>query len=212
MQRKAGRIATFTLLAAFAFATSSLAAAAQTTGNPSTQPPAASLSAKQILQRLCGEKTGGVACDKDVLESRSEDEAWVVLNHACEHSTWHGTQACTTFLLQRGGVLVFNLRTNEWTAKWETKSHPLKFDAAGTPTLRLKPRDAKPLKIVVEDISPLTYSATPGAVKEDDLPIVTGLKSFLALAGTGIQGLVQTITFSAAAAVSSPPPSTGFDF
>jgi hypothetical protein len=165
--------------------------------------------AKGLLKALCGNDNPEPACK--ALPDLSPDEAWLVLNHACRRSTWHDTPACTTFWLQRGGVLSFNLKTNDWSAQWEQASYPLKFDVTGAPTMRLKPRDAKPLKILVEDISPLMYSATPGLPKEDDLSIVAGLKSFLALAGTGIQGLVQTVTFASVAGVPQAPK-PGLDF
>jgi hypothetical protein len=42
--------------------------------------------------------------------------------------------------------------------------------------------------------------------KEDDLAIIAGLKSFLTLAGTGIQGLVQTIAASTTDVASAPQP------
>lgn len=168
------------------------------------------IDAKVLLGNLCGSANPEPAC-KSLLDL-SSDEAWLVLNYACRLPNWQSTAPCTTFWLNSGGVLTFNLKTNEWTAQWEQASYPLKFDVTGAPTMRLKPRDAKPLKVLIEDISPLAYSAAPGLPKEEDLAIVAGLKSFLALAGTGIQGLVQTITFaSATGAAAATKPSAGLD-
>lgn len=163
---------------------------------------------RALLAALCGEDSPEPTCK--AVAGLSPDEAWLVLNHACRKPTWQNTAPCTTFMMSHGGVLTFNLKTDEWTAQWEQASYPLKFDVTGAPTLRLKPRDAKPLKIVVSEISPLTYSATPGVPKEDDLAIVAGLKSFLALAGTGLQGLVQTIAFASAAGPPAAPGSGAF--
>lgn len=157
----------------------------------------AGIDAPALLAALCGEGNKEPACE--AREDLSPDEAWLVLNEACKHAPWQSTTPCVTFRPQRGGVLIFNLKTNIWTAQWEQDSYPLKFDVTGAPTLRLRPRDARPVKILVEEISPLAYSVAPGLPKEDDLTVIAGLKSFLALAGTGIQGLVQTVTFAAAA-------------
>lgn len=156
-----------------------------------------------LLRVLCGTGSAEPACQ--ALADLSPDEAWLVVNEACRRPRWQSTDPCTTFRQRRGGVLIFNLRTNTWTAQWEQAAYPLKFDVTGAPTMRLRSNDAKPLKVVVEEISPLAYSAVPGQAKEDDLAIVAGLKSFLALAGTGIQGLVQTITFTAAPGLTRSP-------
>lgn len=153
-------------------------------------------SPKELLVTLCGKDNPEPACTAS--SELSQDEAWLVLNHACRPVETQTTDPCKTFWQNHGGLLIFNLKTNEWKAEWEGHSYPLKFDVTGAPTLRLKPRQAKPLKVLVEEISPLAYSATPGIPKEDDVAVIAGLKSFLALAGTGIQGLVQTLAFAAA--------------
>src|SRR4029079_394942 len=85
--------------------------------------------AKALLKALCGNDNPEPACK--ALPDLSPDEAWLVLNHACRRSTGHDTPACTTFWLQRAGVLSFNLKTNDWTAQWEQASYPLKFDVTG---------------------------------------------------------------------------------
>lgn len=168
----------------------------------------ADIDAVALLRTLCQTESTEPACL--ALPDLSPDEAWLVLNEACRLPKWQSTDPCATFRQRRGGVLIFNLKTNTWSAQWERAAYPLTIDVAGTPTMRLRSNDAKPLKVVVEEISPLAYSAVPGTPKEEDLAIIAGLKSFLALAGTGIQGLVQTITLTAAAGV-GPSPTVGVD-
>jgi hypothetical protein len=178
-----------------------------------TTESAKDIGAKALLGNICGGGSSEPACND--LADLSDDEAWVVLNYACRLPLWQSTAPCSTFRQQRGGVLIFNLKTNGWAAQWEQTSYPLSFDVTGVPAMRLRPGDAKPLKILVEEVSPLTYSAAPGVSKEEDLEIVANLKSFLALAGIGLQGLVQTLAFVVAptAPASSEPrsyPPPGF--
>ncbi|HET7695217.1 MAG TPA: hypothetical protein VFK57_05865 [Vicinamibacterales bacterium] len=157
-----------------------------------------------LLRDVCGKNSAEPVCA--ALDDLSADEAWLILNYVCDRATWGTTDPCVRFKQSRGGALILNLKSNAWTAEWEQASHPLTFDVTGAPTLRLRPGDARPLKILVEEISPIVYSAAPGVPKEDDLSVIAGLKSFLALAGTGIQGLVQTLTFSAAEGLAPSPP------
>jgi hypothetical protein len=164
-----------------------------------TTESAKDIDAKALLGSICSGGSTEPACNAPA--DLSDDEAWVVLNYACRLPPWQSTAPCTTFRQQRGGVLIFNLKTNGWTAQWEQTSYPLSFDVTGVPTMRLRPGDAKPLKILVEEVSPLIYSAVPGVSKEEDLEIVANLKSFLALAGIGLQSLVQTLAFVAAPTV-----------
>lgn len=166
------------------------------------------IDARALLRTLCGTGSREPACQ--ALPDLSPDEAWLILNEACRLPRWQATGPCTTFRERRGGVLIFNLKTSTWSAQWEQAAHPLDFDVTGAPTMRLRPGDARPLKILVEEISPLVYSAVPGVPKEEDLAIVAGLKNFLALAGTGLQGLVQTIAVTAAAGA-APASDPGTD-
>jgi hypothetical protein len=173
-----------------------------------------SVDAKGLLAKLCA--TDPATGAQRVCVSRDEltaDEAWLVLNYACRFKPWGPLEPCATFRVQRGAVLNHNFKTGEWDAQWEERLHPLDFDVAGTPTMRLRPKDAQPLKIVITEISPLTYSVAPGAPKEDDLAVIAGLKTFLSLAGSGIQGVIQTISSAtlatqdlAAAMVDIAPP------
>ena len=177
------------------------AAAAQTKAEATPKPAGGDIDSVALLGVVCGEHNPEPACA--ALPDLSPDDAWLVLNHVCDLPSQGTSDPCVTFKQRRGGALILNMKTNRWTAEWEQAAYPLKFDVTGAPTLRLRPRDARPLKIVVEEISPLAYSAAPGVPREEDLGVVAGLKSFLALAGTGIQGLVQTITFSAAAGLTT---------
>jgi hypothetical protein len=150
--------------------------------------------ARPLLAGLCKAHPGEPVCmAQSVL---AEDEAWLILRTACRTDK---TDACKTFQSEQGVSLVFNARNKEWQAFWENGRLTLTFDVAGVPTLRLKPRDARPLKILVTGISPLTYSAKAGVPKEEDLAVVAGLKTILGLVGTGIQAVIQSATFSAAA-------------
>jgi hypothetical protein len=150
--------------------------------------------ATKLLTTVCSANASEPACS--LLEDLSEDQAWVILRTACRTDT---SDACKTFLAEQGGSLLFDARNKSWSAFWERERLELKFDVAGVPTLRLRPRDAKPLKVIVTNLSPLVYSAKAGTPKEEDLAVITGLKSVLALAGTGVQALLQS-------AASAPAP------
>lgn len=156
-------------------------------------------SATEYLAKLCPTHSSEPACQPGVVVS--EEEAWVLVRAACRTDR---SDTCREFLARLGPVLTFDAKRKSWSAEWERGPLPLKFDVAGTPTLRLRPGAARPLKIVVTDISPLTYSAQPGTPKEEDLAVVANLKTFLALAGTGVQGLLQTL---AAVPALGPAPS-----
>jgi hypothetical protein len=158
------------------------------------------LDALALLENLC--KTHGAnepACR--AVSELDQDNAWIVLYQACQSLPFVAHPSCEAYRQRGGGTLVFDLKTNRWRAEWEQRAYPLEFDVTGAPTLRLKPKDAKPLKIRIDEISPLTYSVSPGVPKEEDLTVIAGLKSFLTLAGTGIQGLVQTVATATLAAV-----------
>ena len=150
--------------------------------------------ARQRLAKLCETHPGEPACKEK--SSLAEDEAWLILRTACRTDT---SATCKDFQSEQGASLVFNARTREWQAFWENAPLTLKFDVAGVPTLRLRPRDAGPLKVLVTGISPLAYSAKAGVPVEEDLAVIAGLKNILGLAGTGIQAVIQSATFSAAA-------------
>jgi hypothetical protein len=149
--------------------------------------------AKEVLATICPAGSTEPACQRRA--SLTEDEAWLIVRAACRENN---AASCQAFRQRQGGVLFLDARTRTWRSEWESASWPLKFDVAGTPTLRLKPRSAKDLKIVVEGVSPLIYSATPGTPTEADLEIVGNLKTFLSVAATGIQAVIQTAAFSAA--------------
>lgn len=155
-------------------------------------------SARDLLATLCKGSPSEPVCA--VITDLSEDEAWVIVRDACRSDSGPN---CRTFRQQQGGTLLYDVRADEWRAEWESQPYSLKFDVTGTPTLRIKPKNAKALKVLVTNISPLGYSARPGTPTESDLGIVAGLKTLLALAGTGIQALVQTAAYSPPA--SMPP-------
>lgn len=138
------------------------------------------------------------------------DQAWTILWKACVHDS---TDPCVTFQHQIGTVLVFDSKTREWKAvDGDRKALTLTYDVAGTPTLRLKPGAAKTAAIVVDHISPIAFTATAGTPKEEDVATMTGLKTFLALAGTGIQSVIQTVATSPARAATDvpvAPPASG---
>jgi hypothetical protein len=171
------------------------AAAAQGNLDPRRQTDAAT--SRGALKALCASHAGEPACAD--ISAVSGDHAWLIVHAACREDD---SDLCKQFRQQQGGVLEYDIGANAWLAHWEGRWWPLRFDVTGAPTLRLKPAAASSLKIVVTNISPLTYSATPGTPKEEDLAIIAGLKSFLALAGTGIQGLVRTVSVSSAAGLS----------
>ena len=175
-----------------------------------TTESAKDIGAKALLGNICGGGSTEPACNA-LADLRRRGVGCPEFR--CRLPLWQTTAPCSTFRQQRGGVLIFNLKTNGWTAQWEQTSYPLTFDVTGVPTMRLRPGNAKPLKILVEEVSPLTYSAAPGVSKEEDLEIVANLKSFLALAGIGLQGLAQTLAFVVAPTApaslkprSNPPP------
>ena len=165
--------------------------------HPSTSP----LDAKALLAELCASHSAEPVCvaHKDL----SSDQAWGVLDFACRSNPAAGTSACVTFRPRSGPTLRHDFRTGAWTAQWDGGDYKVDIDVAGTPTLRLRSRDARPLKIVVDDVSPLAYSAEPGTPKEDDLAVISGLKTFLALAGTGLQSAIQSLSFSSVASLGS---------
>jgi hypothetical protein len=148
---------------------------------------------KDLLSQLCKGRSEEPVCS--ALSDISQDQAWLILRSACSPLP-AGVSPCQEFWQGHGGVLIYDWLIDGWRAEWEMKQHPLKFDVAGVPTARLKPRDARPLRVMIDGISPLTYSAIPGTPKEEDLAVIAGLKSFLAAAGTALQGAVQTIAFS----------------
>jgi hypothetical protein len=187
-------LAVLTLFAVLAAPHASFAA-----GQGNLEPRAATDAdnSRRFLTTLCAlHKTEPACADVAAL---SGDQAWLIVHAACREDN---SDLCKEFRQQQGGVLEYDIGANAWLAHWEGRSWPLRFDVTGAPTLRLKPAAASQLKIVVTNISPLTYSATPGTPKEEDLAIIAGLKSFLALAGTGIQSLVRTVSVSTAAGLS----------
>ena len=147
---------------------------------------------KSQLAVLCAAHSTEPACQKDAV--LTQDEAWLVLRTACGQSQ---TPPCTTFNQTRSGLLEVDAVSREWIGSWEGRALTLEFDVAGTPTLRLQQGEAKPLKIVITNISPIAYSATPGTPKEDDLAIIAGLKTFLSLAGAAISAGATTIVLPA---------------
>lgn len=149
---------------------------------------------RTLLTEVCATRPGEPACASPV--DLREDEAWLVLRTACRPITLDET-ACGTYWREQGPTLIFDRRAREWRAEWETRLHPLTFDVAGTPTLRLRPRDARPLKILITEISPIAYTATPGTPTETTLAVIDGLKALLALAGTGIQSVIQVAATTA---------------
>ena len=150
--------------------------------------------ARKHLAALCKMHPEEPACMAQ--SNLAEDEAWLILRTACRKDT---SNECEKFRSGQGASLVFDARYKEWQAFSENGPMTLKFDLTGVPTLRLRPRDARPLKILVTSISPLTYSAKAGVPKEEDLAVVAGLKTILGLAGTGIQAVIQS------AAAAGPP-------
>jgi hypothetical protein len=163
--------------------------------------------AREVLATICAAPSNEPACQRRA--SLTEDEAWLIVRAACRQND---SASCQAFRQGQGGVLFLDARTRTWRSEWESESWPLKFNVAGTPTLRLKPRSANDLKIVVEGVSPLIYSATPGTPTEADLEIIANLKTFLSVAATGIQAVIQTAAFSAAPGptrADSPDSSSG---
>ena len=160
--------------------------------------------AREHLAKLCEMHPLEPACMGK--SSLAEDEAWLILRTACRTDS---SATCKAFRSEQGASLVFNARAKEWQAFWENGPLTLKFDVAGVPTLRLQPRDARPLKVLVTGISPLAYSAKAGVPKEDDVAVLAGLKTILGLAGTGIQALIQSATYSAAAGPPIGVPGSG---
>ena len=169
-------------------------AAAQT---PEDRKQGREASFKALLLDLCSGRSGEPACA--AINELSNDQAWLILRSACDPLP-AGISPCQQFWLGHGGVLIYDWRSDSWRAEWEKVQHDLKYDVAGVPTARLKPRDARPLRVMIDNISPLTYSAVPGVPKEEDLAVIAGLKSFLAAAGTALRGTLQVLT------VSSPTP------
>jgi hypothetical protein len=147
---------------------------------------------QDTLRTVCklSHNSGEPVCS--ALDEVTQDHAWLILRTACRDAK----NNCQTFFARQGGVLLYDVKEDRWRAEWEQKLWPLKFDVAGVPTMRLKPKDAKPLKVIAGNVSPLTYSATPGTPKEEDLSVIAGIKTFLSLAGGGIAGLIQTVTYS----------------
>jgi hypothetical protein len=159
---------------------------------------------KDLLKEVCKSHASEPACV--AFADLSQDEAFVILKQACRTDM---SEPCKRFLGEQGGVLNFDVRNKVWEAWWEQKRLDLKFDVAGVPTLRLKPKDARPLNILVSNISPLAYSAKPGTPKEEDLAVVAGLKTFVSLVGTGVQALIQTASYSVAAGAPERLPEIG---
>jgi len=183
-------------IANFLFVTATLAlpgvVSAPIQQDPGASPTklAAPPSATEVLRDLCAQHHNE---QEPVCEERAnltEDESWLVVREACRMP--QNTQNCRAFRELQGGVLIHDFKSDSWMAQWESESYPLKFDVAGVPTLRLKPRRASAVKIMVTNISPLTYSALAGTPTEADLAIISDLKTFLGFAGTGIQALLKT--------------------
>ena len=117
--------------------------------------------ATDLLASLCKEHSDEPACSPQA--RLSEDDAWLILRTACRRDD---AEPCRTFRQQMGPVLIFDARLGSWHAEWETdRNYPLSFDVAGTPTLRLKPGAARPLRVLVTDISPLMYLGRAGHAK-----------------------------------------------
>lgn len=156
---------------------------------------------KGQLATLCLTHPLEPVCQKDIV--LTQDEAWLVLRTACGRST--APPPCDTFIQTRSGMLEVDAVSREWIGSWEQRPLTLEFDVAGVPTLRLQRGEAKPLKIVITNISPLAYSATPGTPKEDDLAIIAGLKTFLPLAGAALSGGLASLTLPPLLVAVAPP-------
>lgn len=146
---------------------------------------------KALLLELCSGTSNEPACK--TINDLSNDQAWLILRTACRSDS---SDVCKEFRIGYGGVLIYDWRSDSWSAEWEKEQYPLKIEVSGVPTARLKPRDARPLRVMIDNISPLTYSAVPGVPKEEDLGVITGLKSFLTAAGTALQGTLKVLTLS----------------
>jgi len=141
--------------------------------------------ARRLLSALC--QTNAVEPVCLIQADLGEDEAWLILRTACRTDA---NEPCKTYQQSQGASLVLDARSRSWKAFWENERLTLKYDVAGVPTLRLRPHDAKPLKVFVTGLSPLVYTAKPGTPKEEDVAVIAGLKTLLTLAGTGVQALI----------------------
>src|SRR5258708_5741386 len=191
------------VLAASVWLVAMTVGAAQSAQSDPATPSTTKPTAKELLRELCKAHTNEPSGLK--IERLTEDDAWLVLRAACRDPK-NTAVSCPAYRQTVGGVLIFHARTATWESQWEQQAWPLKFDVTGTPTLRLKPRNAKDLKIVVDGVSPLVYSAKRGTPKEEDLEVISNLKTFLSLAGSGIQSVIQTVAFASPGGPPPPPP------
>jgi hypothetical protein len=140
-----------------------------------------------------------------VRETLGEDDAWLTLWNACRASAEAMMPPCPAFRHEAGGVLIYHAEEGTWDAQWEGRAWPLTFDVAGTPTLRMKPRDSQRLHIVVDEISPITYAASAGTPKEQDIALMPGLETLLGVAGASMQNAISSFTASRPADAARPP-------